>query len=133
MCQRCENPNAINYWRYGGKGIKICKEWREDFGAFWMWALSQGYIDEIERQKERKDRLTIDRINSSGDYCPENCRWTSYKVQDNNKTNNIRVEFNGEEKSLYEISELVGIDYRLLYQRIFQLNWPLEKAIIKRK
>lgn len=129
MCQRCGNSNSINYGRYGGQGIGICKEWREDFGAFWAWAISQGYDDDIERQKKRKDRLTIDRINPSGNYCPENCRWATYREQVNNRKNNVRFEYKGESKTLGEICEMVGINYSCLYRRVVIQNWPLEKAL----
>lgn len=72
MKLRCNNKNNIGFHRYGGKGIKVCDEWNT-FEVFRDWAMSNGYSDE----------LTIDRIDSNGDYVPENCRWVSYKVQIN--------------------------------------------------
>lgn len=65
MKQRCYNPNAKGYQWYGGKGIAVCNEWRSCFFTFQSWALDNGYAD----------NLTIDRINSSKGYCPDNCRW----------------------------------------------------------
>lgn len=67
MKQRCYNPNNQHYSIYGGKGIKICDEWLNKNGLqnFIEWSLNNGY----------EEHLTIDRINSSADYSPQNCRW----------------------------------------------------------
>lgn len=67
MIKRCENQNHKFYRYYGGKGISVCCEWRDDFEQFKTWAVSSGY----------KDNLTIDRINSAENYCPKNCQWIS--------------------------------------------------------
>ncbi len=68
--QRCYNPNIPWYEIYGGKGVKMCKEWLDSFDAFRDWSLSNGY----------KEGLSIDRLNSDGDYCPENCEWVTLSV-----------------------------------------------------
>lgn len=72
MRQRCTNPKSRVYRWYGGKGVKICDEWK-DFGKFAAWAYANGYKDLEDVQY--KERLSIDRIDSDGDYCPENCEW----------------------------------------------------------
>lgn len=81
MRNRCGRPTASDYKYYGGRGIKICTEWANSFEAFYSWAISNGYTDE----------LTIDRIDVNGDYCPENCRWVTMKVQNQNKRNSRRA------------------------------------------
>jgi len=65
IVQRCENSNNKRYKDYGGRGIKVCSEWRKDFVIFMKWALFHGY----------KEGLTLDRINNDGNYEPENCQF----------------------------------------------------------
>lgn len=107
MKMRCHNPNDNSYERYGGRGIKVCDEWRNSFETFKTWALSNGY----------SDNLTIDRIDVNGNYSPDNCRWATIKEQSLNRRSNIKVPFNGTEVTLKELSELVDIHYSVLVGR----------------
>ena len=75
MINRCYNPDNENYERYGGKGITVCDEWVNSFQVFLNWALNNGY----------KENLTIDRIDFSKPYEPNNCRWVDYYIQGQNK------------------------------------------------
>lgn len=75
MKTRCYRTYHQSYSNYGGRGIKVCEEWYDDFEAFEKWALSNGYTD----------NLSIDRIDNDGNYCPENCRWVTRAQQNANK------------------------------------------------
>ena len=75
MKARCNNSNNVKYAHYGGRGISVCAEWRDDFKAFYDWAMSRGYSDD----------LTIDRVDVNGNYEPSNCRWATYTQQNLNR------------------------------------------------
>ncbi len=68
---RCQDKKHKDFFRYGGRGIKVCKEWCEDFDSFYKWSLKNGYQDGLE----------IDRRNNDGDYEPSNCRWANQYQQ----------------------------------------------------
>lgn len=100
MKSRCYNPKNRNYKNYGNKGIRICKEWLNDYLAFEKWALKNGYDENAPR-----GQCTIDRIDNNGNYCPENCRWVDMKTQHRNTTRNIFLTANGETLTLMEWSK----------------------------
>ena len=106
MKNRCTNINNQSYSDYGGRGISICKEWNK-FENFYEWSKISGY----------SDNLTIDRINVDGNYEPNNCRWATYEQQNNNKRNNIYVEFNNEIITLTELSRITNISFMTLRKR----------------
>lgn len=86
MKGRCGNQNHSEYSRYGGRGIRVCDEWANDYMAFRTWAYSHGY-DENAPQ----GACTIDRIDVNGNYEPSNCRLVDMKVQSNNRRNSRRT------------------------------------------
>lgn len=117
MKKRCENENAINYHNYGGRGIKVCEEWKE-YLPFSQWAKANGY----------SDNLTLDRIDNNGNYCPENCRWVTYKEQANNTRVNRVICFNDQSHTLTEWSVITGIKKTTIHQRL-KRGWSVEKAL----
>jgi hypothetical protein len=119
MRHRCEQPNSRQWKDYGGRGIVVCDEWKS-FEAFRDWSTANGY----------QPGLSIDRIDNDGPYSPDNCRWTTTLVQNNNRRANTRVLAFGETKTLAEWSRDVRcvVTYPCLVQRITR-GWELEKAI----
>lgn len=97
---RCNYKNRPDYHRYGGRGIKVCKEW-EDFTNFYNWAMNNGYEDD----------LTIDRIDVNGNYEPSNCRWVDIITQANNTRRNLYITINGETKSLRQWYRIYNPNY----------------------
>lgn len=118
MIYRCENPKNHAYRWYGERGIKVCKEW-QTYENFKEW---------VEKTRPNEN-CTIDRIDTDGDYCPENCRWVDAKDQANNRRTNIVIEYGGKIMNLMQWSEYLGIDYKLIHNRMFKLGWDFEKAI----
>lgn len=117
MISRCENRNKENYQYYGARGISVCPEWH-DFKVFQTWAVENGY----------KDFLTIDRINTNGNYCPENCRWASWETQNNNRRNNRILRIAGVRMTLTQAAGIYGISRATVYRRL-KCGWPIERAL----
>ena len=116
--RRCLNKNSPAYKNYGGRGIKICDEWKNSFESFCSWAITNGY----------KKELSIDRIDVDGNYEPSNCRWATLKEQNNNKRTNINLTYNGESHSLIEWSYILGICKATLSSRLCR-GWSTEKTL----
>lgn len=106
MRQRCMNSNHRDFNRYGGRGISICEEW-DSAENFIKWGHSNGW----------KDGLTLDRSDNDGNYCPDNCKFVTMKIQDRNKSNNVRIEYNGESKILWDWAKELSMCYGTLRLR----------------
>lgn len=123
LIARCYDKNNKAYKNYGGRGIKVCEEWKNNFQSFYDWSYENGYDENAPQGK-----CTIDRVDNDGDYTPENCRWTTMKNQSNNKRSNIFVEINGSVKTLAEWSDFSGISRSTIKQR-YHKGWNGEMLI----
>lgn len=109
MISRCYNPNDKEYHNYGGRGITVCNEWRENKQAFFDYTKTLPHYGE--------KGYSLDRIDNELGYMPNNVRWVSMKEQANNRRTNIIVEYQDREMTLAEASELSGINYCTLKKR----------------
>jgi hypothetical protein len=117
MRKRCNNPNATNYKHYGAKGIFVSEVWN-DFSAFRAWSEANGY----------KEYLTIDRIESTGNYEPANCRWVTKQMQHRNQSNNRIIEYNNQKMTVSEACEKYNIRSATLIARLNK-GWDTERAL----
>lgn len=114
MHYRCSNPNAPEYKNYGARGIEVCPEWK-DYAVF------------VSEMGVRPPKHQLDRIDNAKGYSKANCRWVLAKVNLNNKSNNRRVEYQGQVRTIAEWSEVLGLHYRTLNNRINR-GWTVERA-----
>lgn len=107
MIRRCTSETDADWDAYGGRGIRVCREWTESFEAFRDWAIRSGY----------HKGLTLDRIDNNGDYTPQNCQWSTMKEQSNNRRTCILVTYGGQRMTLKQAAEASGLSYSALRYR----------------
>lgn len=117
MITRCRNTKNPGYQSYGAKGVTVCDRWLE----FELFLADMG---------ERPLGTTIDRIESSGNYEPGNCRWATHVEQNNNRRNNIVLTVGGVTKVLSAWAQEMLVDARLIWSRIFHRGWGVEEAVL---
>jgi len=117
MLSRCKNPRNKRYSRYGGRGILVCDRWIK-FENF------------VADMGERPAEKTIDRINNDGNYEPGNCRWSTVKEQQNNRSTNVLLAMNGKTLNLTQWCAEIGINYSTIMRRI-RRGLPVEKILFK--
>lgn len=100
---KCTKPNNKRYKDYGGRGIKVCDEWMNDFMNFYNWSMQNGY----------QDNLTLDRIDVDGNYEPDNCRWADNDVQAHNKRLDKLYTYNDKTLSVRDWCKEIGFYWSL--------------------
>ena len=124
MYCRCNYPTTHGYERYGGRGITICEEWINNPNSFYEWAINNGY----------KKGLTLDRIDVNGNYEPNNCRWVTKEIQDNNRRTNRKITYKDETKTLSQWARKYNINIVTLSDRLksgMTMEEALNKPVIK--
>lgn len=112
--QRCNNSNDKGYKNYGGRGIKICEQWKD-------------FINFLEDMGNKPEGMSIDRIDNDGDYCKENCKWSTTKEQIRNRRNTILITINSITKALAEWCEIYQKPYNRTWVRLYN-DWSPEEA-----
>lgn len=116
MLMRCYNQFHNRYHRYGGRGVWVCKRWRESLDAF------------VSDMGPRPSGYSLERIDNNGNYEPRNCKWATAKEQARNKTSNTAIRYQGRVYTRAELAETFGVDYYLIRDRM-KRGWTLKDAI----
>lgn len=124
MKARCENINSKDYKNYGERGIKIIWNRFHDFHNDMFDSFTKHCFDCGFKN------TTIERIDSNSNYSKENCRWATYKEQQNNRTNNNLIEFNSEKKTLTQWAEKFGMTNKRLWARLNREGWDIQKSLL---
>lgn len=116
---RCYCEHRHDYKYYGGRGVTVCDEWRKSFLTFYDWAISNGW----------QKGLQLDRIDTLKGYSPDNCRWTTSKVNNNNRRDNKLITAFGKTQSASLWAEETNIGRKTIIYRIEKFNWKPEEAL----
>lgn len=119
--RRCYNQHDKSYQKwYGSKGIMMCDEWKNNFISFRDWSISNGYAE----------GLTIDRINSDGNYEPSNCRWVTPRTQATNKSNNVWLTHNGETLTVTDWARRLKVTQSTIKRRFAKYKSPYGREVV---
>jgi hypothetical protein len=120
MKQRCSNPKTVSYKRYGAVGIRVCERWEASFLAF--------HKDMGQRPSSLH---SIERINNSLGYSPENCRWATPEEQANNTSSNFLLTIDGRTQSVATWDRETGTPSYIIRARIHNHGWSPKDAVFK--
>ena len=122
MKARCYYKKNPMYHCYGGRGIAVCKRWH----FFENFLKDMG---EPPPKHKTEGRYTIERLDSEGDYCPENCIWATFYTQANNTRRNHRITFQNKTKTVAQWARITGISAPNIERRLRVLKWSIQKTL----
>lgn len=120
MKSRCYNKRSRDFYKYGGRGIRVCERWENNFSAFLQ--------DMGSRPNGKSREFSIERINNSGDYEPGNCRWATLIEQANNKRSTVFIEYLGKRQPLAQWAREIGASHQALAHRYYR-GWSHDKIL----
>ena len=126
MRYRCTNKKNKGYKNWGGRGIKVCDRWENNFNNFKI-DMYASYLKHIE--KFGRKNTCLDRVDNNKGYIKNNCRWATRQEQNSNTRRNVFIEFNGEKLTMSEWARKLKVDRTTIYYRVFIAKWSLDKAL----
>jgi hypothetical protein len=120
MIIRCGNPNHTSYADYGGRGIRVCDRWLDPENGL------RNFLSDMGTRPS--PGLSLNRIDNNGNYCPDNCEWTTQREQSRNRRSNIMLTYNGKTQCVTDWSTEFGLHNRTIISRL-KAGWTVEAAI----
>ena len=125
MKRRVGNKSHKDYKNYGGKGVRVCKEWEESYSTFRLWAINSGY-----NKDAKVGECTLDRIDNDGNYAPDNCRWVTMETQSNNRRYNHFYTHDGTKLTVAQWEHKLGMKRGTLSGRL-RRGWSENDAFTR--
>lgn len=122
MRNRCYYKKHNRFQYYGGKGIQVCKEWKDSFITFYKWGIANGW----------SSGTSVDRIDNEKDYSPDNCKFSNVSEQNRNRTSNINLTIDGVTKIIIEWAEMTGVNYGTIRGRL-KKGWSHKESVFGKK
>ena len=116
MKGRCFNPTNKSFSQYGGAGITVCER----------WLVFENFLADMG---QKPPQHTLERIDNTKGYAPDNCRWATVTDQANNRRTNVLISYAGKTLTLAQWARETGVNYKNLFYRVRMAGWPFEKAI----
>lgn len=123
MIQRCYDKKLISYHRYGGNGVTVCEEWRNDFETFYTWAIKNGWRKGLCLDKDK-----LAKTQTGFEYSPLYCCFITQKENNRHTSQNVMISYQGQEKCLGEWCEELNIPYKKIHYKVRKLKLSAEKA-----